>query len=393
MRLRSIVVCHIAVALCLGPAPQGLLARAQENTVPSYARAASQFPDPRTQSDATVETQLRGKVHSHPNNYDPNHTLGEFYVQRHKLQLGATYLKKAEEIDGHHYENGYDLALAYLELGQADSALSQLQKMLKTYDTADVHNLLAEAKDRLGDHASALQQYHRAAEIEPSEQNVFDLANFLLQHQNYSGFLSQAVKYFRYGAEKYPDSAQLRVGLGVAEYADGHYDQAVDALCAAVDLNPNDEKPYDFLGRVSKVSPDKVPEVRQRLADFVRRYPRSSAANYYYALSLAQLSKGDPELDTVLVETLLTTAISLNPDLYEAHFQLGLIYEKQQKGPESIHEFSETVKLRPDFLRAHYHLAQLYNHSGQKELAAREVEVLHRLRQQGQGNSQNEVGP
>ena len=61
--------------------------------------------------------------------------------------------------------------------------------------------------------------------------------------------------FFQYGVQKYPRSAKMTVGLGVALYAEGKYDDAVRTLCAAVDLDPTDPKPFQFLGKVSTVSP------------------------------------------------------------------------------------------------------------------------------------------
>jgi len=119
--------------------------------------------------------------------------------------------------------------------------------------------------EKSGDYKAAAAEYHRAAQLDPSENNIFDLASFLLQHPNYEGFLDNALKFFQYGVEKYPRSAKMTVGLGVALYAEGKYDDAVRTLCAAVDLDPTDPKPFQFLGKVSTASPARIPEIRDRL--------------------------------------------------------------------------------------------------------------------------------
>ena len=77
----------------------------------------------------------------------------------------------------------------------------------------------------------AAKEYHRAAELDPSESNIFDLATFLLQHKKYVGSLDDSIKFFRYGVAQYPRSSQMMVGLGVALYADNEYDEAVRVFC------------------------------------------------------------------------------------------------------------------------------------------------------------------
>ena len=95
-----------------------------------------------------------------------------------------------------------------------------------------------------------------------------------------------SLTFFQYGVQKYPRSAKMTVGLGVALYAEGKYDDAVKTLCAAVDLDPTDPRPFQFLGKVSTVSPARIPEIRKRLEKFVHLYPDNGPAIYYYAMSL-----------------------------------------------------------------------------------------------------------
>lgn len=84
----------------------------------------------------------------------------------------------------------------------------------------------------------------------------------------------------------------MMVGLGVALYAAEEYDEAVRVFCAAVDLDPSDRRPLQFLGKARKVSPEVAEQVDQRLRDLAERYPQNSAANYYYTFSLWQRGGG-----------------------------------------------------------------------------------------------------
>jgi tetratricopeptide (TPR) repeat protein len=331
-----------------------------------------------------AEQALLEAAKKNPTDFNAQQRLGEFYLQQNRFPEGILSLEKAQRLNPQDYNSGYDLSLAYLNSGDTVKASAQLQRMIGQHETAELDNLLAETNERSGEIKSAAAEYHRAAELDPSEQNIFDLASFLLQHKNYEGFLANALTFFRYGVEKYPQSAKLMVGLGVTFYAENKYDDAVETLCAAVDLNPADPKPFQFLGKVGRVSPALIPDIRKRLEKFVRLYPDNGPAIYYYAMSLWQRSNAEPAADLNLgkIEVLLKQAVAAAPDFYEVHYQLGILYQDQLKYPDAIQEFVKTVELRPDFNRAHYRLVLLYNRTNQKKLADEHLAILKQIKQE-----------
>jgi Tfp pilus assembly protein PilF len=124
-----------------------------------------------------------------------------------------------------------------------------------------------------------------------------------------------------------------------------------------------------------------MPSIRERLKGFVQIYPDNGPANYYYAMSLLQQPDAAKAQNSV-VETLLNKAIAADPQLYEAHFQLGVLYQDGGKYTEAIAEFNKTIQLRPDYSRAHYHLVLLYNRTHQKELADQQLAILKQIKQE-----------
>jgi tetratricopeptide (TPR) repeat protein len=340
-----------------------------------------------------VERRLLESARQNPDDFGAQQRLGEFYLHQDRLQEGIVYLKRAQLINPQDYDSGYDLSLAYLKSGDNSNASTQLHKMIAQHETAELDNLLAEVNEKFGDYKTAALEYHRAAELDPSEENIFDLASFLLQHSNYEGFLNDALTFFQYGVQKYPRSAKMTVGLGVALYAEGKYDDAVRTLCAAVDLDPTDPKPFQFLGKVSTVSPPSIPEVRSRLQKFVELYPDNGPAIYYYAMSVWRRSEGESAADLPTVESLLKRAIAAAPGFYEAHYELGILYQDQQRYEDAIRELNQTVALRPDFNRAHYRLFLLYSRIHQKQLADEHLAILKQIKQEDAEAQEREDNP
>jgi tetratricopeptide (TPR) repeat protein len=160
-----------------------------------------------------------------------------------------------------------------------------------------------------------------------------------------------------------------------------------------VDLDPTDPKPFQFLGKVSTVSPARIPEIRNRLEKFVQLYPDNGPAIYYYAMTLWRRSDGESAADLPTVEALLKRAIAAAPAFYEAHYELGILYQDQQKYEDAIRELNQTVTLRPDFNRAHYRLFLLYSRTHQKQLADEHLAILKQIKQEDAAAQEREDNP
>jgi tetratricopeptide (TPR) repeat protein len=286
--------------------------------------------------------------------------------------IGAATISSLEQAwknDPTNYATGYNLALAYLESGASEKSRTVIEALLKRADRAELHNLMGDVEEQEAHINEAAKQYETAARLDPSERNLFDLGSDLLKHR---GFVP-ALKVFEFGAGRYPSSARLRVGLGIAHYSLGQYDRAVQALCEAVDLDPKDVKALDFLGKMYDISPQYAGEVTKRLEHFAKVYPGNSAANYYYALSLRDAKKDG-------AEKYLVKALEVKPDFAAAHYELGVLYEEEMRDSEAIHQYELAIHYAPDLLKAHYHLARLYQKAGHEALSQKEFQAVKALK-------------
>lgn len=305
--------------------------------------------------------------------FEAIHREAELFVSQGKLDEAIPLFERARSIDPANYVNGYDLALAYGETGSFDKARKQIGEMLARQDSAELHNLLGLVEEKAGNVQLAADQYQTAAHMDPTEKNVFDFAEAFLKYHG----ISEAVQIFTWGVDKYPRSARMRVGQGVALYSTGQYDKAVEALCAGVDLDPRDPRPLFFLGKMYDISPDMAQEVTKRLAHFVKVYPENAAANYYYALSLWKRTAGgnsDPA-----IEKYLRKALVLDKTLAGAHFQLGILYSDSRRLAEAVREFEQAVEYEPDNDKYHYRLGQAYQSAGRNDEARKQFQRYREL--------------
>jgi len=344
---------------------------------PSLTGSAPRERAPGRPEATEQERGLLEALRADPSSFDKNHQLGEYYLSAGDPKDGIPYLEKAQELKPGDCPNGYDLARAYLETKSPAKAQLLLQDLRPCKDTAEFHNLLGHAGEALHD-PSALSEFQLAAQMDPSEKNIFDFGNELLLVGDTN---NPAIGVFKQGVALFPNSLRMYIGLGIALYSGNSYDAAIEALCHASDLDPSDPRPYLFLGKMFNVSKGHGDEVAKRMKRFMETNPNNALAYYYGALSLWKgTGNGEPGVDMTQVEALFRKSLALDPRSADAHLQLGILYQDQHRGLEAMAEFQDAVRANPDDPDAHYHLAQAYLRAGDKERGQEELQLYERLR-------------
>ena len=319
-----------------------------------------------------AEKEFKKVVELEPESFEANHNLGAFYLQTGRIAAAIPYLEKAQRRNPNAYDNGYDLALACEETGRLAEARDEIRQLLKQKDTAELHNLLAGVEEKARNYVAAVNEYEKAAHMDPSESNLFDWGCELLVHQT----SNPAIEVFLEGLKRYPSSSRLALGLGLALDVRGRYDDAVKALLRGVDLDPSDTRAYYFLSKAYDRAPTLADEVVERFRRNADLRPGDAQAIFYYAISLwkGRRSETSPAyLDQV--ESLLKKAIALDPSSPEAHLQLGNLYSQRRQYAEAVPEYQEALRLSPNVPDAHFRLGQAYSHVGKKDLAEKEFQL------------------
>jgi tetratricopeptide (TPR) repeat protein len=326
-----------------------------------------------------AEKEFKKVAELEPESFDANRNLGAFYLQTGKIAAAIPYLEKAQGENPASYDNGYNLALAYEDQGRLPEARRQIQELLKQKDTAELHNLLAGVEEKARDYVAAVNEYEKAAHLEPSESNLFDWGCELLVHQT----SNPAIEVFSQGLKRYPNSSRLALGLGLALDVHGRYDDAVKALMRGVDLDPSDARAYYFLSKAYDRAPSLADEVVERFRRYADLRPGDAQATLYYAVSLWKGKRAETSpayLDQV--ESLLKKAIALDPSSPEAHLQLGNLYSQRHQYAEAVPEYQQALRLSPNVPDAHFRLGQAYSHVGKKDLAEKEFQLHKQLYEQ-----------
>jgi tetratricopeptide (TPR) repeat protein len=382
----------------LGGHASGVSRPATENLakrVVSLGKESHAGSQPLSSANAT-EKFLFDAVERDHDNFEANQRLGKILLDDGKAREGIAYLERAHQLNPNDYENTYELALANADVGNYERARSNLRLLLtqdkaqqdkRGRETAEMHHLLGEMEEKLSNPLEAAREYQRAAELDPSEPNLFDWGAELLLHRA----PEPAIQVFTKGNRLFPTSGRMLVGLGVAWYVRGAYEQAATQFCHGSDLNPSDPTPYLFLGKTLSLESTHSEGVKQRLGRFVQLQPENAQANYYYALSLWKSRYGPEDSGKLAqIESLLDKAVHLEPKLGAGYLQLGLLSAERNDLPKEISAYEKAIAATPQLAEAHYRLAQAYRRIGEPAKAEQELQLFRQVSKESAEENERE---
>jgi Flp pilus assembly protein TadD len=131
------------------------------------------------------------------------------------------------------------------------------------------------------------------------------------------------------------------------------------------------------MGKVAMAAPAPLSCVEAKLARFAQTNPDSSLANYLYAMAIwkqQQSSSGNPDLQQV--ETLLTKAVSIDSRCSDGYLQLGILAASQRNYEKAIQLYQKAIEIDPQLAEAHYRLGVSYDRIGKRDKAQQEF-ALH----------------
>ncbi|MGA2536014.1 MAG: tetratricopeptide repeat protein [Terracidiphilus sp.] len=323
------------------------------------------------------EEKLRQAANLDPKSYPANRQLGSFYLHAGSYAQAVPFLQAAFTLDPGDQENEYDLALASENSGNLSQALEHAKNLLAKGQDAEWHSLAGDIDEKLGDPLNAVHEYEQAASLSPSETNYFNWGTELLLHRA----VWQAQEVFEKGVKAYPQSSRMLTALGAALFAGARYDEAARRLCDASDLNPRDVKPYEFMAKIDIAAPSPLPCIEEKLSRFAHQQPRDSQANYFYAMALWKArGNSTDEVTMHQVETLLTNAVTIDPRCADGFFQLGNLSSSRLDYSSAIGFYKRAIEVNPQLAEAHYRLGVAYDRAGERALAQQEFQLHDKIK-------------
>lgn len=157
-----------------------------------------------------------------------------------------------------------------------------------------------------------------------------------------------------------PEAGQESLALAYYARAEAYHqqkqwDQVIADIEAVIRLLPSNETD----------NPGKLPDGSDR---------QMLLAKSYYLLGLARLEKKD----YFQAVKAYTTAVSLNPNYWEAYFERAIAYEFSRYYRNAIYDYNTVLKLNPDCALAYYNRGAMHFHLHEHEQAAADyLQAIH----------------
>jgi tetratricopeptide (TPR) repeat protein len=176
-----------------------------------------------------------------------------------------------------------------------------------------------------------------------------------------------------------PKNPRYLYWLAKLDYDARAYTPAITKLRRVIELDPNMMRAHNDLGLCfdSLGQFDEAVQSFTRAIELNRREEQPSAwPPLNLAVSLISLNRLDEAV------ALLHEALSYNPKFPQAHYQLGLVLEKEGKFQEAIAPLQQAIGLEPSYPEPHYTLGRIYQRQGKREEAQEEIEKFKKLKKE-----------
>ncbi len=214
-----------------------------------------------------------------------------------------------------------------------------------------------------GEYLNAAIAWKKAEAIAPlSEESHFTLAMAYVKLRRLDWARPELQKL----SDSHPQKALYAYWLARLDYDEQKYQEAIARLEKVTVVDPKMTRAYDLLG----LCYDYLGRVQDAILTFnhavqLNRSETKPSPWPNLDMAIAQMEAND----LAGAETNLHEAISYDPQLAQAHYQLGRVLERQKKFPEAVASLNTSASLDPGYPDPHYLLGRIYKRLGKTDPA------------------------
>jgi tetratricopeptide (TPR) repeat protein len=336
--------------------------------------------------NAEAEAAWKQYLQDRPSSPEPYAHLGLLAARREHYAEAIPLYRKALALNPSFPSIRLNLGLALFKSGELKQAIVEFKPLLDKQQAESAERqrltiLIGMAHYGLAEYAQAVPYLKQAATYD--KQNLplrLALAHSYLWSRQYQGVLDTYKEILALGAES--AEADLLAGEALDEKKD-HF-RAAQMFRAAVKADPKTPGAHFALGYqlwTQKQFPEAAKEFQAELA-----------IDSDHAQALAYLA--DIDLQTQQPEAalpLLEKAIRINPDIEQAHLDLGILYADGGRSADALRELKEAEKMAPGDVNVHWRLGRLYRTMGKNDEAKAEFEQASRLTKKSDDDLLNDI--
>lgn len=320
--------------------------------------------------------EFEAAQHLNPKNAATQQGLGELWLRAGKSEKAVEAFSAALRLMPDDKNLQMDCATAMVAAGRLAEAIEILSKIPDAEQSADAQSLLGEIDEKQGQFKEAVTHLSRAADLDPSEANLWALAVEFLRHWTFDAAATE----FEAAVQRFPNSTRMKLGLGAAYFGGARYAEAIPVFAGLLKSDRDNALYAEMLGMACTAVSNSAKQNCSALVDYAENHPRDAWASTY-AASMLLTDTADID-ETKKAGKLLANAALADPKLADAQYQLGLLKQNQGDWTGSVSNLEAAIRLKPDFSQAHYRLALAYWRTGRKQEGQAEMELQKKFSKQ-----------
>lgn len=337
--------------------------------------------------------ELREAARLEPEWPEPDFALGEAYFARRDCDSALPWYARVPKTHDRYVEAVFATGVCRLLLGQPDHAeevFISLQEALKNNmvsgaNLPEILNDLAIARARQGKTAAAQNDFRRAVELDPDEDDYpFNLGLLALQTND----ASAAAGYFREAAEREPDNPEDRALLILSLEKAGRKNEADQEHEAANEtFGPNGvptirlDAKNETMARLHRIKTELDVTALRAEIESAGSPASATAFDSSSDTPVTHIRRGRQELSaghTDAAEKEFRAVLAADPSSAAAHRGLAEIDRRQGRMDDTVKELQASLEAR-DSAVVRTMLAKIYLEQKKPDLARAEVEKALKL--------------
>jgi tetratricopeptide (TPR) repeat protein/Tol biopolymer transport system component len=277
-----------------------------EDFLDAYSFLRAGTANERTGDYPGAKRSFRRGLEIEPENVDLRNALGWTLFQEGQSAKAIAEYERALAVDAENVKANNNIALALTELGKLDRAASHFERSLAVEPKAEIYSDLGFVLDRQGKGEEAVENYHKALELDPECASAhINLAVSLLRRDR----LDEAAAHYE-SALRVKPTAETHNGLGFVLSKQGKVDEAIAQFREAIRADPKYTAAYNNLA-----------------GNLIQQGKLSEAASYY------------------------RTSLDTKPNAI-LHNQLGAVLMRLGRADEAAQEFRKAIAMNPGYAEA-----------------------------------------
>jgi len=313
-----------------------------------------------------------------PKNAMTQQGLGELWLDDGQPRRAAEAFGAALDAKPNDPDLEMDLATALVASGNFDKAKAALDKVDGVEMLADAQALLGQIEEGRGNPVEAARHFDRAVQLEPSESNMWMLGVEYLRHWTFDS----AIPEFQAGSERFPASLRMKLGLGAAYFGGEKYGESIPVFAGLLDVDKDNALYAELLGLACNAVTESAKSKCTSLLAYADAHPRDAKASSYAAAMLLTETADEHRIEEA--RKLLKNALVAAPNFANAQYEMGLLKQGEGDWKGSEVNLERAVSLKPDLAQAHYRLALAYWRSDRKQQAEEQMALQRQYAQQEQ---------